>query len=98
MQGTTHMFGGAAAALTVMTLTGVSEFQTIAVGTALGVLGGLLPDTKARHPDSGNEQGNRKDSGMTALYAFYPQKKAGNQHSAGADRFPDSKHRAVRKI
>lgn len=50
MQGTTHMFGGAAAALTVMTLTGVSEFQTIAVGTALGVLGGLLPDID--HPNS----------------------------------------------
>ena len=44
------MTGGAAAALTVMTLAGVSEFQTLVVGTALGALGGLIPDID--HPNS----------------------------------------------
>lgn len=50
MRGSTHMIGGAAAAFTVMTLTGISEFQTLAVGAVFGALGGLIPDID--HPNS----------------------------------------------
>lgn len=49
MRGTTHITGGAAA-LAIMTTSEGSEFQTLAVGTVIGVLGGLLPDID--HPNS----------------------------------------------
>lgn len=50
MRGTTHIIGGAAAALAIMTMTGVSEFQTLTAGAVVGALGGLIPDID--HPNS----------------------------------------------
>jgi len=50
MRGKTHMIGGAAVALSLMSITGIFEFQTLAVGAAVGAIGGLIPDID--HPNS----------------------------------------------